>query len=256
MDQCPLEPEDKDGFEDNNGCPDPDNDQDAILDIKDQCPLKAEDVDQFKDEDGCPDLDNDEDGTLDVDDKCPILPGLKELSGCPDQDRDGDGVYDLKDKCPDRSGVPTLQGCPPSKVKVSKTKLELNEQVFFKLKSTEIDQRSYALLDEIASVLKGNPQLQIGVEGHTLNTGKAWMNRVLSKGRAESVRNYLISKGVEAERLQYKGYGPDRPIASNNTKAGRARNRRVDFVILKSKAAIKAKKPVAQPTKTKKSAES
>ena len=255
VDQCPLEPEDKDGFEDNNGCPDPDNDQDGIVDIKDQCPLKAEDVDQFKDEDGCPDPDNDEDGTLDVDDKCPILPGLKELSGCPDQDQDGDGVYNLKDKCPDRPGVPALQGCPPSKVKVSKTKLELNEQIFFKLKSTEIEQRSYALLDEIASVLKGNSKLQIRVEGHTSNTGKAWMNRVLSKGRAESVRNYLISKGVEAERLQYKGYGPDRPIASNNSKAGRARNRRVDFVILKSKkAAIKAKKPVAQPTKTKKSA--
>ena len=233
-DQCPLDAEDKDLFQDLDGCPDPDNDKDGILDTADKCPLEPEDKDDFQDEDGCPELDNDGDGTLDVDDQCPLLPGLKSLKGCPDQDRDQDGVNDLQDKCPDRPGKPELQGCPPSKVKMSKTKLEIDEQVFFKLKSAEVDERSFGLLDEVVTVLNAYPDVHIRVEGHTDNSGKAWMNRVLSKGRAESVYNYLVSKGIPGERLEFKGYGPDRPIDTNKTSEGRAKNRRVDFVITKS----------------------
>ena len=114
------------------------------------------------------------------------------------------------------------------------TKLELDDPVFFKLKSTEIEERSFGLLDEVVLVLQSFPKIRVRIEGHTSNTGKAWMNRLLSKGRAESVFNYLVSKGIDQSRLEFIGYGPDRPIASNASKEGRARNRRVDFVILKN----------------------
>ena len=103
-DQCPNDPEDKDGFEDANGCPDPDNDKDGILDPDDQCPNEAEDKDGFEDANGCPDPDNDGDGILDVDDKCPNEPedkdGWQDADGCPDPDNDNDKILDVDDKCP------------------------------------------------------------------------------------------------------------------------------------------------------------
>ena len=96
-----------------------DRDGDGIKDDVDQCPDDPEDRDGFKDEDGCPDPDNDNDGTLDVDDRCPNIPGPKETFGCPsakDGDRDGDGIPDSKDKCPDdpedKDGFQDLDGCP------------------------------------------------------------------------------------------------------------------------------------------------
>ena len=104
-DQCPNVAEDMDEFEDENGCPDPDNDQDGILDTPDECPLEAEDMDQFEDADGCPDPDNDQDGVLDTPDECPNEPedmdGFEDDNGCPDPDNDQDGILDTPDQCPD-----------------------------------------------------------------------------------------------------------------------------------------------------------
>ena len=104
-DRCPLVPEDRDGFEDEDGCPDTDNDGDGILDDKDECPDEPEDVDGFEDEDGCPDTDNDGDGILDAKDECPDEPetvnGFEDEDGCPEKDSDGDGIVDVKDECPD-----------------------------------------------------------------------------------------------------------------------------------------------------------
>jgi OOP family OmpA-OmpF porin len=118
-DQCLVEPEDMDGYLDDDGCPDTDNDADGIADDKDKCPNQAEDFDGFQDEDGCPDPDNDNDGVLDVNDECPNVPGPASHRGCPvvpDADRDGDGIPDMKDKCPDvpedRDGVEDTDGCP------------------------------------------------------------------------------------------------------------------------------------------------
>ena len=120
-DKCPNAAEDKDGFEDEDGCPDPDNDKDGRLDAADRCPLDAEDLDGFEDGDGCPDLDNDKDGIPDTADKCPNEPetknGLKDDDGCPDDlDTDKDGVGDSKDKCPDKlenmNGFEDDDGCP------------------------------------------------------------------------------------------------------------------------------------------------
>jgi OOP family OmpA-OmpF porin len=121
LDQCPTEPEDRDGFEDADGCPDRDNDGDTIMDKDDKCPNQAEDFDGFQDTDGCPDPDNDNDGVDDAHDQCPDKPetknGFKDDDGCPDEpDRDGDGVPDAKDQCPDEpedtDGFQDTDGCP------------------------------------------------------------------------------------------------------------------------------------------------
>ena len=119
-DKCPNEPEDFDGFQDDDGCPDPDNDHDGILDVNDKCPNVAEDIDGFEDADGCPDPDNDNDGILDVNDKCPNvaedLDGFQDDDGCPDVDNDRDGILDVNDKCPnapeDFDGFQDDDGCP------------------------------------------------------------------------------------------------------------------------------------------------
>lgn len=121
VDQCPTEPEDKDGYEDTDGCPDNDNDLDSIPDSADRCPMQAEDADGFEDTDGCPDLDNDKDGLADTADQCPNAPesknNYKDEDGCPDEsDVDNDGVPDAKDKCPneaeDTDGFEDTDGCP------------------------------------------------------------------------------------------------------------------------------------------------
>ncbi len=119
-DRCPNEPEDFDGFQDDDGCPDIDNDGDGILDINDKCPNAAEDIDGFEDEDGCPDVDNDNDGILDVNDRCPNvaedLDGYEDNDGCPDLDNDQDGILDAYDKCTnlaeDIDGFEDDDGCP------------------------------------------------------------------------------------------------------------------------------------------------
>src|SRR5690554_6821456 len=116
LDRCPEGPEDFDGFEDEDGCPDPDNDQDGLLDADDLCPDLAEDKDGYEDEDGCPDLDNDQDGVLDEDDECPMVAGILELKGCPAKDTDQDGIEDHLDACVDQpedfDGFEDEDGCP------------------------------------------------------------------------------------------------------------------------------------------------
>lgn len=119
LDECPQSAEDKDAFQDNDGCPDLDNDKDGVSDSKDQCPLIAEDRDGFEDADGCPDTDNDKDGLPDLRDRCPNevedRDGFEDADGCPDLDNDADGVPDLSDRCPmdpeDMDGFEDSDGC-------------------------------------------------------------------------------------------------------------------------------------------------
>jgi OOP family OmpA-OmpF porin len=121
-DRCPGEPEDRDGYRDSDGCPDPDNDGDGIADAADKCPNDPEDLDQYQDEDGCPEPDNDADGIPDLNDPCPNAAedgkGKRPADGCPSsaEDSDGDGVADGRDKCPDepedRDGFEDYDGCP------------------------------------------------------------------------------------------------------------------------------------------------
>ena len=160
VDKCPDDPEDKDGFEDEDGCPDPDNDKDGILDTKDKCPNEPEDKDGFEDEDGCPDPDNDTDGIPDEDDKCPNEPedkdGFEDEDGCPDPDNDKDGVPDAADKCPNDPGPPDNDGCPKKyeHIVVTQEKIELKQKIFFDTDKATIQPRSFSLLDEIAAVLE------------------------------------------------------------------------------------------------------
>ena len=120
VDRCPTEPEDRDGYEDEDGCPELDNDGDGIADLRDRCPNEPEDRDNFQDADGCPDRDNDNDGIPDGYDTCPLQPedrdGDRDEDGCPDNDRDRDGVPDDRDRCPteaeDTDGFQDEDGCP------------------------------------------------------------------------------------------------------------------------------------------------
>jgi outer membrane protein OmpA-like peptidoglycan-associated protein len=236
VDKCPDDAEDKDGFEDEDGCPELDNDADGIRDRDDKCPMDPEDIDQHEDTDGCPDLDNDGDGLADKVDQCPNDPedkdGFEDDDGCPDIDNDKDSFADKDDKCPDEFGV-APDGCPKkyTNVVVTKTKIEIKQTVYFEFNKATIKPVSFPLLNEVALALKDNPTLKVEVQGHTDSVGADAKNLKLSQKRAESVRTYLIKQGIESSRLAPKGYGENVPIADNRTADGRSQNRRVEFVI-------------------------
>ncbi|MBW2381757.1 MAG: OmpA family protein, partial [Deltaproteobacteria bacterium] len=236
VDQCPNEPEDIDGFQDEDGCPDPDNDGDGVLDVNDGCPNDAEDIDGFEDEDGCPDPDNDGDGILDVDDQCPNEPGTVENNGCPDPDRDGDGVPDRVDNCPDEPGTVENHGCQEAQlVVIGAGRLEILEKVYFKTGSHKLQKRSFALLDNVAKVMNAQIEL-IRIEGHSDSTGSLKFNMRLSKKRADTVVRYLVGRGkVTKGRLISEGFGPTRPLVPDaKGKEELAQNRRVEFHIVET----------------------
>jgi len=238
-DKCPAQAEDADGFEDADGCPDPDNDRDGIPDGRDKCPTEAEDKDGQDDGDGCPegDGDDDGDGVPDASDKCPKdredKDGFEDADGCSDPDNDKDGVLDGEDKCPSEAGLRLAQGCPQpySFITVTAEKIELKQTILFRSAKAVILPKSYPLLDEVAAALKGRPTMKVRIEGHTDSRGNRQTNLRLSQARADAVKAYLAGAGVDAERLESKGFGPDQPIETNRTTAGRERNRRVEFVI-------------------------
>ncbi len=254
-DLAPLDPEDKDGFQDEDGKPDPDNDSDGVCDDNpviqknlaryakvcrgvDKCPSDPEDKDKFQDEDGCPDPDNDSDGFCDPNpaiqrnlatyakvckgaDKCPlkaeVINGVQDDDGCPDEGK--------------------------SKIKVTVSKIEILEKVYFRTSRAKIMRKSFGLLRQVATVLKNNPWvLRVRVDGHTDERGSDAKNLRLSGQRADAVRRFLIDQGVAAARLGARGYGETKPIRTGCHKMRRRRarnkcwaeNRRVEFTILKS----------------------
>jgi OOP family OmpA-OmpF porin len=236
VDACPKTPEDMDGFQDEDGCPELDNDGDGIPDAKDKCPMEQEDFDGYQDEDGCPDPDNDADGLADRVDSCPNEPedrdGFQDEDGCPDPDNDKDGIPDATDQCPNEFGVPP-DGCPKKYylVVVSEKKIELKQTVYFDFNKATIKSVSFALLDDVAQAMKDNPKIKVEIQGHTDSVGDDNYNLKLSQKRAESVKAYLVKKGIDSGRMVPKGYGENVPIADNRTTAGRDQNRRVEFVI-------------------------
>jgi outer membrane protein OmpA-like peptidoglycan-associated protein len=158
-------------------------------------------------------------------------------NGCPAPvDTDGDGIFDPEDACPAEKGArdddPAKNGCPKA-VRVVENEIVILEQVQFDTAKATIKSASNPLLDEVAQVLMQHPEMtKIEVQGHTDNRGSAALNKKLSQARADSVRKALIQRGLAAERLVTKGYGPDKPIDENSTDQGRQKNRRVQFVIL------------------------
>jgi OmpA-OmpF porin, OOP family len=242
VDKCPAEPEDKDGFQDDDGCPDPDNDGDGIPDALDKCPNDPEDKDGFQDDDGCPDLDNDKDGIPDNLDKCPNEPedkdGFEDQDGCPDPDNDKDGIPDAVDKCPNQpetvNHYQDEDGCPDEVPAAVKKFTGVIEGINFKTASAEILPGSFAVLDRAIKVLQDYPDVNLEISGHTDNRGKAEYNRNLSQRRADSVKMYFVSRGIASSRLQSIGYGMERPLADNSTSSGRASNRRTEFRLIDS----------------------
>jgi outer membrane protein OmpA-like peptidoglycan-associated protein len=235
VDLCDDLPEDFDGFEDYDGCPDLDNDRDSIPDLEDKCPDLPEDRDGFADTDGCPDPDNDADGVPDSLDRCPDKPedldGFADADGCPDPDNDGDGVLDAEDDCPDtpRGRIVDAHGCPPPPPPPPVIESQVLQGVQFLSGSDRLNPASRQTLEEVAQALLADPTVQIEVRGHTDSLGPAAANRDLSYRRALAVRDALIRLGVSPSRITAVGLGEDFPIASNSTPEGRARNRRVEI---------------------------
>ena len=242
-DKCPLDAEDKDSFDDADGCPDRDNDKDGILDAVDQCPTDPEDIDGFEDENGCPEPDNDNDQVLDWEDKCPQDPedpdNFEDADGCPDVDNDKDGILDVNDRCPlepeTLNGNEDTDGCPDKAkgpVKIEHGQIT-TPPVFFASGKDAILKKSFPTLEMVANIFKANAWVKkVRVEGHTDDRGNDQFNLELSERRAASVKRFLIEHGVEPERLESQGFGETRPVESNKSSKGRAKNRRVDFVIL------------------------
>jgi outer membrane protein OmpA-like peptidoglycan-associated protein len=169
---------------------------------------------------------------------CPDVAGLKQYAGCPDTD--GDGIADTVDKCPQQpevvNGLDDEDGCPDkgkSQVRLTGEKIEILDKVYFDVNKDIIQKRSYNLLDQVASILKSHPELtKVRVEGHTDADGSDEANLDLSDRRAKAVRRYLAERGVDEERLDAQGFGETRPVAANNNKKNKEKNRRVEFVIV------------------------
>ncbi|ARN71971.1 OmpA [Nonlabens tegetincola] len=214
------------GPAENQGCPDTDGD--GVLDKDDQCPETAGLVALM----GCPDADGD--GIKDSADDCPNVKGLAAFNGCPDTD--GDGIKDSEDKCPKTPGVKEMQGCPKPAVPTQQEQAQLNEYaktILFDTAKASIKKQSEEVLADIISILKKYPDAKFSIDGHTDSRGSDSFNQRLSNDRALSVKEYLVQNGIQEFRLSAMGYGETKPIASNNTKAGRAQNRRVEINLKK-----------------------
>ena len=237
-DNCPYEA----GLPENNGCPDIDTDGDGIKDADDECPYLA----GSKEFNGCPDSDGD--GIRDIDDECPNIAGPMEFNGCPDSDNDsipdqldkcpmikglpqfggcpdtdGDGIQDSEDECPEEPGAPENNGCPIYE------KVEFATNIGFQSGKAILTQESYPYLDQLVQLLNDNPNCWVKLDGHTDSTGSDAVNNKLSQKRVDSIRDYLIEKGINPNRIVAKGHGSSKPIAPNDTAEGRAMNRRVEI---------------------------
>jgi len=220
-DECPNEP----GLAEFNGCPDTDGD--GIPDHLDDCPTVA----GKKELNGCPDADGD--GVADHLDECPNEAGPAANKGCPWPDRDGDGVADKDDQCPDVKGTVANNGCPEVTEEVKKALNAYVKTILFDTGKSTIKAQSAEVLGNIIDILKEYSNAKFSIEGHTDSVGSDALNMKLSKERASSVMNYLITNGVASSRLSSEGYGESRPIDSNKTAAGRANNRRVEINLVK-----------------------
>jgi len=254
MDKCPNT---KPGIPvDSVGCPS-DTDKDGVIDANDLCPNTVPGT--MVDETGCP-RDFDKDGIPDDFDKCPNtkLGVVVDKMGCP-MDTDHDGVFDGLDQCPDtKRGIPVdtlgcptdedrdgvadyLDKCPYTIIGVAidakgcplDKKQDLNKlkkDIQFQGNTLEFTKDSYAAMNEIARLLKLFPNTNLEVQGHLDNVGSAQKNKKLTLARAQAVVNYLVSQGIDANRLRAVGYGSEKPVANNDSKHGRKQNRRIELL--------------------------
>ncbi len=220
LDKCP----DIAGAKEMDGCPD--RDKDGISDLVDNCPDEPGPITN----NGCPFGDLDKDGVPDKDDKCPELPGSLAHGGCPDTD--GDGIYDNEDNCPQTAGPPTNGGCPVIEQKAQEVINTAFQNLEFEASSANISSKSFPTLNELSELLKSKPGWKLWIAGHTDNSGNDQANLDLSRRRAEAVKTYLVSKGVDANQLRTEYYGSNKPIDTNDTPEGRQKNRRVEMQVV------------------------
>jgi outer membrane protein OmpA-like peptidoglycan-associated protein len=217
-----------------------DPDGDGVSGDADKCPTVAEDRDGFEDDDGCPDNDNDKDGVPDAQDRCPMkaetVNAIDDADGCPEEDTDGDGFVGSRDKCPDapetKNGYQDDDGCPDELPAAVKKFTGVIEGINFKTGSANILPGSYSVLDRAVQVLKDFPEIRLEIQGHTDNRGRATYNKDLSQRRADAVKTYFVSRGIASDRLLATGFGMDVPIGDNASESGRARNRRTEFKLI------------------------
>ncbi len=259
-DACPKVAEDRDGFEDANGCPDPDDDGDGVLDRDDRCRLEAEDRDGFQDADGCPDADDDADGVLDSADACPRpaagasaaetaedRDGHADHDGCPDPDNDGDGVLDADDLCPDAresvNGHDDGDGCPdqlpPPAVQEVEGRLLLARPIRFEVGGAALHVEGRAVVALVAATLRALKDVRgLEIVVHGDDSGTPAQRLAETQARAEAIKAVLVgSSGLEAHQIVARGAADKEPIASNSDAFGRARNRRVELRLIRESAA-------------------
>ncbi len=220
-DACPQNA----GPKENQGCPD--KDSDGLFDFIDACPEVA----GPKENNGCPWPDTDGDGILDKDDDCPLLKGPAANMGCPYKDTDGDGLLDKDDDCPNTAGPIENKGCPIIEVEIVEVLRTAFDNLEFESGKDIILEVSKVALDELADVLIKKATWKLEISGHTDNIGGENFNLVLSKKRAEALKNYLIFKGVDTNRLITFYFGETQPLIDNTTLEGRKKNRRVEMKI-------------------------
>ncbi|WP_346798146.1 OmpA family protein [Halomonas sp. Bachu 37] len=191
--------------------------------VEAQCPSYGEvPAGVAVDAEGCP-LDSDNDGVPDYRDQCPGTPAGVEVNaqGCP-LDSDNDGVPDYRDQCPNTPAGAEVNalGCEEGVVL---------ENVNFEFDSAQLTLNAREVLDDVAERLANNPGVRVRIEGHTDAVGSDQYNKDLSQRRAESVVSYMAQRGISSDRMMAVGYGEEQPIATNETDAGRAQNRRVEL---------------------------
>ncbi|MEY3014099.1 MAG: hypothetical protein RIT45_2834 [Pseudomonadota bacterium] len=273
-DACPEQAEDKDGFEDADGCPDLDDDGDGVPDTADRCRLEPEDKDGFEDADGCPDLDDDRDGVPDAADRCPRptlgkdgkpgpstvedKDGFEDADGCPDPDNDGDGIPDGDDFCPDAretvNGYEDADGCPdtppPPLAAIEHGRILLARPIRFEPGTDRVDAEGRTLLGAVATLLRAQKAVTaIEVAVFTDDAGTPEERLARTQSRAEVVKAMLVgSSGLQAHQIKATGMGDAMPLASQDTPENRSRNRRVELRVLAGPEALPPLQPPTPPS--------
>lgn len=242
VDQCIKAAETFNGYKDEDGCPEFDSDGDGIIDDIDECIGIPEDFNGIKDDDGCPDADRDADGIPDYLDKCPDeaedMDGFQDQDGCPDPDNDKDGIPDNVDECPDEAETINNyldeDGCPDEvELGITIDEMVLSADDLFQSNSAKFKETATTHLNDLVKFLKVRPHTKWRIEGHMDSQGTASFIKKMSYDRAKAVYDYLVSKGLNAERFEIYGLADNFPIANNLTEEGRKQNRRIRIVLQK-----------------------